>query len=107
MKKVYWRPRAVSRPALLLIALISISGLIIVESWKVRTEQPHLDEKRAAAELALDAFEVIKNARQEVGPTIDPTIDPTMSGLIGLPMSPVTTVSGEISAKQTSVNPNF
>jgi poly-gamma-glutamate system protein len=107
MKKIYWRPRAVSRPALLLIALVSISGLIIVERWKVSNPQPYLEEKRAAAELAQEAFEVVKAARQEVGPPIDPTIDPAMSGLIGLPMSPVTTVSGEVSAKQTSANPNF
>ena len=54
MKKIYWRPRAVSRPALVLIALISISGLVVVERWKVRSEEPYIDEKRAAAELALD-----------------------------------------------------
>ena len=79
MKKIYWRPRAVSRPALLLIALISISGLIVVERWKVSNPQPYLEEKRAAAELAQEAFAVVKTARQEVGPPIDPTIDPTMS----------------------------
>jgi hypothetical protein len=107
MKKIYWRPRAVSRPALMLIALISLAGLVVVERWKVENPQPYLAEKRAAAVLAEQAFEVIKNARVDLGPPIDETIDPTKSGLIGLPMSPVTTVSGEVSAKQTSVNPNF
>jgi hypothetical protein len=107
MKKVYWRPRAVSRPALVLIGLISAAGLIMVERWKVETPQPYLEEKRAAAVLAQQAFDVIKAARVDVGPPIDKTIDPTESGLIGIPMSPVTTVIGDVSAKQTSVNPNF
>ncbi len=107
MKKIYWRPRAVSRPALLLIALISIAGLIVVERWKVEIPQPYLDEKLAAAKLAQEAFDVIKAARIDVGPPIDKTIDPSESGLIGIPMSAVTTVIGDVSAKQTSVNPNF
>jgi len=107
MKKIYWRPRAVSRPALMLIALISIGGLIVVERWKVENPQPYLEEKLAAAKLAQEAFDVVKAARIDVGPPIDKTIDPSESGLIGIPMSPVTTVIGDVSAKQTSVNPNF
>ncbi|HMO85641.1 MAG TPA: poly-gamma-glutamate system protein, partial [Lacipirellulaceae bacterium] len=107
MKKIYWRPRAVSRPALLLIALISLAGLSVVERWKVYDQQPHFEQKRAAAILAQEAFEVIKAARTEVGPPIDRSVDPAESGLVGLPMSPVTTVSGDVSAKQTSINPNF
>jgi hypothetical protein len=106
MKKVYWRPRAVSRPALILIGLISIAGLILVERWKVQTPQPYLEEKRSAAVLAQQAFDVVKEARLDIEP-IDKTIDPSESGLIGVPMSPVTTVIGDVSAKQTSVNPNF
>lgn len=107
MKKIYWRPREISRPALILIAILSIAGLMIVERWKVSNRQPFFEEKRAAAVLAQQAFDVIKAEREEIGPPIEPTIDPTESGLIGVPMSPVTTVSGEVSAKQTSVNPNF
>jgi hypothetical protein len=106
MKKVYWRPRAVSRPALILIGLISAAGLVMVERWKVETPQPYQEEKRSAAVLAQQAFDVVKAARLDIEP-IDKTIDPTESGLIGVPMSPVTTVIGDVSAKQTSVNPNF
>lgn len=107
MKKIYWRPRAVSRPALVLIALISLSSLIVVERWKVRTEQDYLDEKRVAAELAQEAFDVVKRAREDVGPPIDPLVDPAETGLIGVPTSPVTSKEGDVSAKQTSANPNF
>jgi hypothetical protein len=38
---------------------------------------------------------------------IDRTMDPAESGLIGLPTSPVTSVIGDVAAKQTSANPNF
>jgi hypothetical protein len=78
----------------------------MVERWKVSTPQSYLEEKRAAAVLAQQAFDVVKAARLDVEPIIK-TIDPTESGLIGVPMSAVTTVIGDVSAKQTSVNPNF
>jgi poly-gamma-glutamate system protein len=107
MKKIYWRPRAVSRPALLLISLVSIAGLMVVERWKVHTEQPFTEEKLAAAKLAQQAFGVVKAARVDLGPPIDKSSDPTESGLMGLAMSPVTSDRGQISAKQTSINPNF
>ncbi len=107
MKKVYWRPKAVSRTALLLIAGFSLLGLIMVESWQVTRERPFQAEKLAAARLAADAMETLYFAREEVGPAIDRSIDPTESGLIGLTMSPVTSISGHLIAKQTTVNPNF
>lgn len=107
MKKIYWRPRAVSRPALVLISLISIAGLMVVERFKVPQQQAHYAEKIAAADLAQQAFAEIKIAREESGEPIKPAFDPTLSGLVGLPMSPVTSVSGEITAKQTSINPNY
>ncbi len=107
MKKVYWRPKAVSRTALLLIAGFSLLGLIMVESWQVTRERPFQAEKLAAARLAADAMETLYFAREEVGPAIDRTIDPTESGLIGVTMSPVTSISGHLIAKQTTINPNF
>jgi hypothetical protein len=109
MKKIYWRPRAVSRPALLLITFISLAGLSLVERWKVENRQPYYEEKIAAARLAQDAFATIKAARLALGPDyrIDRSLDPAGSGLIGKPMSNVTSVSGEVAAKQTAANPNF
>jgi hypothetical protein len=109
MKKIYWRPRAVSRPALLLITIISLAGLSLVERWKVENQQPFYEEKMAAARLAQEGFAAIKAARLELGSNrrIDRSIDPAGTGLIGLPMSAVTSVSGEVAAKQTAANPNF
>ena len=56
MKKIYWRPRAVSRPALLLIALVSLAGLSLVERYKVRSQQPYFaDEALKCLQVWLDA----------------------------------------------------
>ncbi|MEX2168788.1 MAG: poly-gamma-glutamate system protein [Pirellulales bacterium] len=107
MKKIYWRPRAVSRTALVLIAIIALAGLLIVEQSKGPQERPYFLEKVTAADKAQEAMEVIKEARVEIGPPIEDAYDPAESGIIGLPMSPVTSVSGDITAKQTSANPNF
>ncbi len=107
MRKIYWRPRVVSRTALVLIAAISLTGILLVEHLPVTRRRPHYEEKMAATELAARAMERICRARIEVGPEIDPTTDLAQSGLIGLPMSAVTSVSGDLVSKQTTVNPNF
>ncbi|HUS40004.1 MAG TPA: poly-gamma-glutamate system protein [Pirellulales bacterium] len=107
MKNIYWRPRAVSRTALILIAVGSLVGLALVENLKIIQHRPYHDQKMAASELAAQAMERIYYARLETGVTIDVSTDPTQSGMIGVPMSPVTSISGALSAKQTSVNPNF
>ena len=107
MKKVYWKPQAVSRTALLLIAVISIGGLLLVEQVRSTQVRPYFEEKQAAAELAAEAFEQIFNVRAATAPPIDPETDPTESGLIGLVSSDVTSVAGSLPSKQTSINPNF
>ena len=107
MKKIYWRPRTVSRPALILNTVIALAGLALVERCQVVATQPYLDEKTAAAKLAQDAFAAVKARRIELGPPIDRLVDPSESGLIGIAMSPVTSVLGDVAAKQTSANPNF
>ncbi|NIP87216.1 MAG: hypothetical protein GTO03_17305 [Planctomycetales bacterium] len=86
MKNIYWRPRAVSRTALVLIAVGSLVALLLVENLKVIKNRPHHDQKMAAAKLAAEAMERIYYARLETGVPIDVATDPTQSGLIGLPM---------------------
>lgn len=107
MKKVYWRPKAVSRTALVLIGFTALVGLIVVESVKVERLQPHYDEKMQATELAAEAYDVIYDARMERGYNIDQTMDLTESGVLGLAMSDVTSLAGDVTAKRTSINPNF
>lgn len=107
MKKVIWRPKAVSRTALLLIALLAGVGMLMVEQWTVIRERPYYGEKLKAAELADQAFRRIYGERVRRGPEIDPEFDPLESGLIGVANSSVTSVRGVLKSKQTSVNPNF
>ncbi len=107
MKKIYWRPSAVSKRALTLIALVSLAGLMLVERLPMQVRLPNHEQKLAAARLARDMMEVIRLERVRLGHAIDPATDPGDSGLIGVAMTPVTSVSGNLVAKQTSVNPNF
>jgi poly-gamma-glutamate system protein len=107
MKKIYWKPQAVSRRALALIAVLSLAGVAVVERFPVEAPQPNYAEKIAAAELADTALVAVKEARLAQGIPIDPSSDPMESGLIGVPMSGATTVIGHLRAKQVSVNPNF
>ncbi|MDB4537778.1 poly-gamma-glutamate system protein [Akkermansiaceae bacterium] len=107
MKKLYWRPQAVSLKALVLVGLFSIAGAIVVENFKSENKQSLFDEKMKASQLALTAMESVRAARVQAGYEIDPEVDPAQSGLIGLPMSSVTSVSGILEAKQTTANPNF
>ncbi len=107
MKRIYWRPRGISRTALTLIAAFSIAGIIVVERFQLQTRQPHYEEKIEASRLALKAMEVIREQRVRHEPAIDPLHDPAGSGLIGVAMTPVTSDPGSLPAKQTSINPNF
>ncbi|TWT54925.1 hypothetical protein Pla22_25790 [Rubripirellula amarantea] len=107
MKKVYWRPKAVSRTGLVLIAFTALVGLIMVESVKVKRLQPHYEEKLAATELAAEAYDAISDARMRLGYEVDETMDLTLSGVLGVAMSDVTSLAGDVTAKRTAINPNF
>lgn len=107
MKRLYWRPQRVSLRVLLLVALLSIAGLVISETMLVREKQPFYNQKMDAARLTERAFEVIKEERLRLKIPLDPDGDPAQSGLIGQFLSEVTTNRGYLPAKQTSVNPNF
>lgn len=107
MKKIYWRPQKVSYIELILIAVIALVGIFLVETLLVREQQLGYREKIAAAKLSLDAMKQIKEYRIKKGMKIDKEADPAETGMVGMLMTPVTTNSGHLSAKQTSINPNF
>ena len=107
MKNIYWRPSGISEKVLLLLALVSVSFMYVVETFKIREKQPYYREKIQAARLAQKAFSFVKKQKLERGIAIDKETDPSMSALIGVLMSSVTSNSGSLSSKQTSVNPNF
>lgn len=107
MKKLYWRPQKASRAVMVLLAVFSLLAVWTVEHLLVKAKQDGYREKLAAARLARSAFQVLKTERLRRRLPIDVEVDPMQSGLIGLPMSPVTSNSGIMEAKHTSVNPNF
>ena len=107
MKRLYWRPPRISRAELALIALVAVTAVALVESFPVERRQPWFDEKLHAAELAQQGFDVIKAEKARRGILPDPELDPRNTGLIGVALSPVTSNTGYLSAKQASINPNF
>ena len=107
MKKMYWRPKSVSRTALALIAAGALSGYVLVEKVKLTVRQPFFKEKLQAARLAKTAFDAVRKERLRRRMPIDVETDPAQSGLIGTLMTPVTTNPGSLASKRTAVNPNF
>lgn len=106
MKRIYWRPRNVSRPILAGMALVSIAGLAAVERFHVQGQPRDYQAMWDSAQRAAKAMEVIRQARAEAD-AIQEEVDPAGSGLIGRVMTEVTSDPGFLSAKQTSVNPNW
>jgi poly-gamma-glutamate system protein len=107
MKKMYWRPRYMSVRVLILLAAAVTASVAAVESFLTQTRQPFYKEKLAAARQTREAFEALRAERLARKIPIDAEVDPMDSGLIGRLISPVTTNSGQLAAKQTSINPNF
>jgi len=106
-KRIYWRPKRVSRSILILISVLSLVSLVAVESFRVKKPQPYYKEKLAASRLAREAMNIVKLEREKRGIPIDHDADPALTGLIGSLMTPTTSNTGYLAAKQVSVNPNF
>lgn len=107
MKRLYWRPQKTSWDTVLLVAVIAGLALAAVEHTKSVVDDPLHETKVAAARRAEQGMALIKQKRQRLGHPVDPEVDPARSGMIGMTLTPVTSVSGHLGAKQTSVNPNF
>lgn len=107
MKRLYWQALGVPRSAAVSVALVALAGLVLVEAFPVQRKQPWYEDKVAAARRAREALAVIKTERIRRGIPIDPATDPAASGLIGSPLTPVTSNTGYLDAKQITVNPNF
>jgi poly-gamma-glutamate system protein len=108
VKILYWRPSKISRFELIIIAGIAGVCLFATEHLLTTHRLPHHSEKVSAVHLTQRAFDSIKAERLQRGASpIDPVSDPAQTGLIGQPLSVVTTSSGDLAAKQTSLNANF
>ena len=66
-----------------------------------------MGRRMLAARKAQDAFAVVADASERKGLRVEPKFDPAGSRLVGDPLSPITSGSGSLVSKQTTVNPNF
>ena len=107
MKRIYWRPRAVSQAVVVLVAVLALFSMLAVEFFKADVQQDHYDVKKQAVELSYNCMETIKARREALGYNIDKDVDPAETGMIGMMISEVTTIAGHLPSKQTSTNPNF
>ncbi len=107
IRRVYWHLWKHSRIGIAILALLAIGGLITIESCKVKKEQPYYKKKMQAAKLAKRAFSAIRPELLKLKKPDYLELDPANTGLIGDFLSPVTSNSGSLTAKQTSINPNF
>lgn len=107
MRMIYWRPSTIPRVALLVTALLALAALSSVELIKVQKKKPHYSEKFRASLAMKRGMDVIKNYRIKHVDPIDAEFDPARSGMIGLPQSPITSKSGQLKAKQHTINPNW
>jgi len=107
VQKLYWRSARISLVMYLLASLLAVGVLVTAEVFKQTIIQPHFEQKLEAARLMQRAMEAIQNHRvRRVGP-IDLEADPTNSGMLGLSSSVITTNTGSLEAKRTSLNPNW
>ncbi|MGB5349765.1 MAG: poly-gamma-glutamate system protein [Polyangiales bacterium] len=104
---MYWKPSGASQVQRALVAALAVVGLVAVEVFPTEEQQPHYGAKKLAATKAQEAFAVIADASERKGLRVEPKFDPAGSRLIGDPLSPITSGSGSLVSKQTTVNPNF
>ena len=107
MKKIYWRPSTIPRITLVVIAMLAVISLTSVELFTVQNKRPYYSKKFQASLAMKQGMEIIKNYRlKKIGP-INEEFDPAGSGMIGLPESPISSKTGQLIAKQNSINPNW
>ncbi|MFW2387933.1 MAG: poly-gamma-glutamate system protein [Polyangiales bacterium] len=107
MRGMYWKPEGASQVQRALVAALAVVGLVAVEVFPTEEQQPHYAEKMLAARKAQDALGVIADASERRGIRVEPKFDPAGSRLVGDNLSPITSGSGSLVSKQTTVNPNF
>lgn len=83
--------------------LTLLAACLLVMSTMTMVPHPRQFEMKKAAELMIRYTAAIAEQRSD----IDLTLDPNKTGLVGLENSPLTTTTGDLIAKRTSLNPDF
>ncbi|WP_150465586.1 poly-gamma-glutamate system protein [Francisella sp. SYW-2] len=106
MKTMYWHRKFLSRYIILFLSIFMIISLYIVEKNLV-VETKGYTQKLQAAELTEKAFNLTQRYFMSKGYLCRKMGDVSCTGLIGLSMTEITTDSGDLYAKRSSVNPNM
>ncbi|MBK2094790.1 poly-gamma-glutamate system protein [Francisella philomiragia] len=106
MKTMYWHRKFLSRYIILFLSAFMIISLYIVEKNLV-VETKGYTQKLQAAELTEKAFDLTQRYFMSKGYLCKSMGDVSCTGLIGLSMTEITTDSGDLYAKRSSVNPNM
>lgn len=85
---------------------LSLAALVVLRISAANPSAPQETMKRAAV-LMSAAEDDVRACRRAGGLLIDPAVDINLTGLIGVPASPITTSLGNLEAKRTSTNPDF
>lgn len=90
-----------------ILAVVAIGCQVVLEATRVEKRMPHHEVKLQASRLAGEGFEVLRRQRISEGAVLDLSNDPAGTGLIGPEYSLITNSRGVLSAKLTTLNPNF
>jgi poly-gamma-glutamate system protein len=107
MIKFFIRSQPKIKIGLFILACFSLIGLFLLEKFPSKIEEPFFNLKIEASQTAKSAMLILKSYAKKENIISDPRFDPQESGLIGLYQSSVTSNAGVLSAKQTSINPNY
>lgn len=102
-----WRPGKASRGVLLLTAALAVMGYLLIEGFPQKVKKAHYSEKLRAARQMERGMEAIRQTRLAIFGRLNPETDPAGTGMIGEPLTPITSKAGKLSAKQAAANPNF
>ena len=106
MKDMYWHRKFLSRYIIAFLSLFMLVSLYLVEANMV-VENKDYNQKIKAAEIANIAFGITQKDFLSKGYVCSTQGDVSCTGLIGESMTEITTDSGDLYAKRSSVNPNI
>jgi poly-gamma-glutamate system protein len=96
-----------TRSALILLAALLLATVQYVEYTQSHGLEVANDEQNRANRRMLESMSCIRAAREAMGIRMDLNLDPNNTGLIGVEYTDLTSTQGSLSAKRTSLNPQF
>ncbi len=90
-----------------LLAIVALGFQSVMEATRVERRMPYYEAKHEASVIAARAFEVLRDHRIAESAVLDLSNDPAATGLVGPEFSLITNSRGILSAKLTTLNPNF